>query len=43
MKQWHVGDVMTTDVATVREDTPYRDIVDLLQARQISGVPVVNR
>jgi len=43
MKQWRVDDVMTSDVVSVREDTPYRDVVDLLIGRRISAVPVVNR
>ncbi|MEJ3747015.1 CBS domain-containing protein [Actinomycetes bacterium KLBMP 9797] len=43
MKLWSVGDVMTTtEVATVRADTPYREIVDILAHRQISAVPVVD-
>jgi CBS domain-containing protein len=42
MKLWNVGDVMTTNVATVREETPYREIVDVLAHRQISAVPVID-
>lgn len=42
MKQWTVRDVMTTDVATVREETTYRQIVDVLAERRISAVPVVD-
>lgn len=42
MRTWQVGDVMTGDVATVREATPYREIVDVLVRRGISGVPVVD-
>jgi CBS domain-containing protein len=41
-KTWHVGDVMTTDVVTVGEDTPYREIVLTLAAHRISAVPVVD-
>lgn len=37
-----VSDVMTRDVVTVTEDTPYKEIVALLAARHISAVPVVN-
>jgi CBS domain-containing protein len=33
---------MTTDVATVREEAPYREIVDVLATRRISAVPVVD-
>lgn len=43
MKLWRVDDVMTKDVVTVREETPYRDIVDLLISRRVSAVPVVDR
>jgi len=42
MKTWYVSDVMTTDVAMVDEDTPYRQIVDVLAARRVSAVPVVD-
>jgi CBS domain-containing protein len=42
MKQWQVADVLTEDVATVREETPYRRIVDILRDRRISAVPVVD-
>lgn len=36
-------DVMTRDVATVRADTPYRQIVDLLAERKVSAVPVLDQ
>ncbi|MET8908047.1 CBS domain-containing protein [Micromonospora sp. NPDC004551] len=42
MRTWQVGDVMTRDVATVGEETPYRRIVDVLIRRGVSGVPVVD-
>ncbi|MFU8871559.1 CBS domain-containing protein [Micromonospora sp. SL4-19] len=42
MRTWQVGDVMTMDVATVGEETPYRQIVDVLIRRGISAVPVVD-
>ncbi|MFJ8578042.1 CBS domain-containing protein [Micromonospora sp. NPDC093277] len=42
MRTWQVGDVMTKDVATVGEETPYRQIVDVLIRRGISAVPVVD-
>ncbi|SCG44885.1 CBS domain-containing protein [Micromonospora halophytica] len=42
MRTWQVGDVMTRDVATVGEETPYRQIVDTLIRRGISAVPVVD-
>jgi CBS domain-containing protein len=43
MRTWHVDDVMTTEVFTVREDTPYREIVDTLTGRRVSAVPVVDQ
>jgi CBS domain-containing protein len=43
MKLWRVDNVMTTDVVSVREDTPYRDVVNLLIGRRVSAVPVVDR
>ncbi|AGL16930.1 CBS domain-containing protein [Actinoplanes sp. N902-109] len=43
MKLWRVDDVMTRDVVAVREDTPYREVVDLLISRRVSAVPVVTR
>ncbi|MFY1594195.1 CBS domain-containing protein [Micromonospora sp. WMMD737] len=42
MRTWQVGDVMTRKVTTVGEQTPYREIVDALVRRGISGVPVVD-
>ncbi|MFC4020098.1 CBS domain-containing protein [Micromonospora sp. GCM10011542] len=42
MRTWQVGDVMTRDVATVEERTPYREIVDVLLRRGVSAVPVVD-
>lgn len=42
MKLWRVDDVMTEDVVSVRKDTPYRDLVDLLISRRVSAVPVVD-
>lgn len=37
-----VADVMTTDVYTVREATPYKEIARLLADRRVSAVPVVD-
>jgi CBS domain-containing protein len=37
-----VSDVMTREVITVNEDTPYKEIVSLLAEHHISAVPVVN-
>ena len=42
MRKWAVRDVMTADVVSVREDTPYREIVEILAERQVSAVPVVD-
>lgn len=42
MRTWQVQDVMTTDVATVREGTAYREIVDLLTDRHVTAAPVVD-
>ncbi|KXK58678.1 hypothetical protein AWW66_28425 [Micromonospora rosaria] len=42
MRTWQVGDVMTVDVVTVREETPYRAVVDTLLRHGISAVPVVD-
>ena len=42
MRAWQVEDVMTRDVATVVEQTPYRQIVDLLAERRVGAVPVVD-
>ncbi|MGW5013101.1 CBS domain-containing protein [Micromonospora chalcea] len=42
MRTWQVADVMTRDVAAVTEQTPYREIVDVLVRKRISGVPVVD-
>ena len=38
-----VSDVMTRDVITVTEDTPYKDVVSVLAENHISAVPVLNR
>jgi len=43
MKLWRVGDVMTSDVVSVRADTPYREVVNLLLNSRVSAVPVVDR
>ncbi|WP_203924500.1 CBS domain-containing protein [Rugosimonospora africana] len=42
MKRWRVVDVMTTAVVSVGADTGYKRIADLLVARGISAVPVVD-
>jgi CBS domain-containing protein len=43
MSRCKVGDVMTIDVVSVREDAPFREIVDLLETRRVSALPVVNQ
>jgi CBS-domain-containing membrane protein len=43
MGRCRVGEVMTADVVSVAEDTPFRKIVDLIEERGISGLPVVDR
>ncbi|NES31288.1 CBS domain-containing protein [Micromonospora terminaliae] len=42
MRTWQVQDVMTTAVATVRQDTAYREIVDVLIGRRVTAAPVVD-
>ncbi|HEX6209019.1 MAG TPA: CBS domain-containing protein [Actinomycetota bacterium] len=37
-----VSDVMTTDVVSVEEDTPFKEIARLMHEHRISGVPVVD-
>lgn len=41
MKRWSVKDVMTRDVVTVTEETPYKEIVEKLVARSVSALPVL--
>jgi CBS domain-containing protein len=42
MRTWRVEEVMTSEVVTVRTDTPYREIVDVLAERRVSAAPVVD-
>ena len=42
MRTWRVRDVMTTDVVSVSQWTPYREIIDRLAGHRISGVPVTD-
>jgi CBS domain-containing protein len=42
MRRWTVGDVMTADVAAVREGAPYKEIVDVLTGRGVSALPVLD-
>ena len=43
MKHREISTVMTTDVAVVHGDTPFKDIVALLAERHVSGVPVLGK
>lgn len=43
MRTWRVKDVMTVDVVTVDEKTPYREIVDTLTANRVSAAPVIDQ
>ena len=36
----YVRDIMTTDVVTVRPDTPYREIAAMFREHRVSGFPV---
>jgi len=42
MGRWNVADVMTIGAISVQEDTPFKGIVDLLEAHEINAVPVVD-
>jgi CBS domain-containing protein len=41
MRRWLVRDVMTTDVVTVGEAVPYKEIVDTLAQHAVSALPVI--
>ena len=42
MSHRKISSVMSTDVATVRADTPFKDIVRILEQRDVSATPVVD-
>lgn len=42
MTDVHVNDVMTRQVRSVKEDTPVREVLDLMSGAQVRRVPVVN-
>ncbi len=42
MRRWTVKDVMTENVVSVTDTTPYREIVELLAQHAVSAVPVVD-
>lgn len=43
MSHQKVRNVMSTDVVTVRDGTPFKDVVRALSSRDVSAVPVVDR
>ena len=42
MSRWKVSDVMTVDVASVPEKATFREIVERIEERGVSGLPVVD-
>jgi CBS domain-containing protein len=42
MSRWSVADVMTIGAVSVQEDTPFKEIVDLMEAHGVNAVPVVD-
>ncbi|HTJ34356.1 MAG TPA: CBS domain-containing protein [Dactylosporangium sp.] len=42
MSRWNVADVMTIGAVSVEQDTPFKEIVDLLEAHEVNAVPVVD-
>lgn len=42
MKIHTVGDVMTDEVVQAHRETPFKDVVRLVDAHRISGLPVVD-
>lgn len=42
MRDGTVGEIMTTEVAAVRRQTPFRDVIAVMVARGISAVPVLD-
>jgi CBS-domain-containing membrane protein len=42
MKPMRVGDVMTRTVVSVRENTPFKDLVRIMHEHRVSGVPVLD-
>jgi CBS-domain-containing membrane protein len=42
MRRWTVKDVMTENVVSVTDTTPYKEIVELLAQHAVSAVPVVD-
>jgi CBS-domain-containing membrane protein len=42
MSRWSVADVMTVGAVSVQVDTPFKEIVDLMEAHGVNAVPVVD-
>lgn len=42
MSHWNVADVMTVGAISVQRDTPFRQIVDIMELHNINAVPVVD-
>jgi len=42
MSRWKVADVMTVGAVCVDEDTPFKEIVDVLEAHGVNALPVVD-
>jgi len=42
MSRWTVADVMTVDAVSVQKDTPFKGIVDLMEAHGVNAVPVTD-
>jgi len=42
MSRWSIADVMTVGVVSVEEGTPFKEIVDLMEAHHVNAVPVVD-
>jgi len=42
MSRWEVADVMTVGAVSVQEDTPFKEIVDLIETHEVNALPVVD-
>jgi CBS-domain-containing membrane protein len=42
MSRWNVSDVMTVGAVCIAQDTPFKGIVDLMEAHGINAVPVTD-
>ncbi|GAA3276537.1 MULTISPECIES: CBS domain-containing protein [Dactylosporangium] len=42
MSRWDVADVMTVGAVSVQEDTPFKEIIDLLELHEVNALPVVD-